>query len=672
MKASEGKRIRIKRLGWLWVVIAVAILVWGYWLFWLRPKSERARQEIAEISMSEQERIVLGAIAADLERRVGEPVVDIAGEDRDEILSRVTEGKETWSRKDFDFGETELFYWNEYELRLPPEEIILAEIRGSVGKTLILRLEGDWMMQLYLDGYSGGFDRDWLSDQNQEGFDFICREHNLSDETLAALKKRLQGKYLFDNDLDLMRHIWGRDWSVMDLETLSLTELIEAYYFMNVKEVLSAGYLQTIKELSTDYFEGMLFGNNTSEWHFDLYDKDHWLNIVCHIHGEAKAEQFDAAIAQKVIASIQRIESQMPGEDMLAAAEKYLESEGQGHLVMIFTKAAQQFELGQEASRRIDKYEAQVIETFITDLGHTEMPRREQAAYQLGRRGVEDSIKRLGIDDSRVVDSLIVATEDIEPQVRKRAVSSLYSENPETIKKILPILLERMSDTDPEVRTAAVGGIPWMGADEKTIEAVIAAVKDVDPRVRESAVLKLLNMRLERELVEPIFKEALQDDDERVRSTAEWALESRAFALSPPTDEEMCRNNLEYVIFPEIEKYLKENNGSYPEKLSDILGKDPYANRILLCPATDDAPGECSYVYRAGDWGVTEGIKPEMVVIYDKRENHAGGFRHVGWADGTVKKMTEEEFQEAIEKDNQGRRELGLVEKDAEGRIKRE
>ena len=56
----------------------------------------------------------------------------------------------------------------------------------------------------------------------------------------------------------------------------------------------------------------------------------------------------------------------------------------------------------------------------------------------------------------------------------------------------------------------------------------------------------------------------------------------------------------------------------------------------------------------------------EMILAYDKFQNHLGQLRHVVFADGHVEKMTELDFQQAVARDNQQRRTLGLPEKPAD------
>ena len=83
--------------------------------------------------------------------------------------------------------------------------------------------------------------------------------------------------------------------------------------------------------------------------------------------------------------------------------------------------------------------------------------------------------------------------------------------------------------------------------------------------------------------------------------------------------------------------------------------------KVFVCPSSGDKVGECSYVWRGVDLGAD--ARPGMILLYDKAENHHEECRNVLFADGHVERILEEDFQEAIDRDNALRREVGLVEK---------
>lgn len=112
-----------------------------------------------------------------------------------------------------------------------------------------------------------------------------------------------------------------------------------------------------------------------------------------------------------------------------------------------------------------------------------------------------------------------------------------------------------------------------------------------------------------------------------------------------------------------IINYQKNFRGFNPTLLQDLtmIAKLPPEN--LICPAAGDQPGSCSYIYRGSD--LNSSAAPEMILAYDKSGVH-GDLRNVLFADATVKKLTESEFQQAIVQDNELRRKKGLPEKPAD------
>ena len=109
-----------------------------------------------------------------------------------------------------------------------------------------------------------------------------------------------------------------------------------------------------------------------------------------------------------------------------------------------------------------------------------------------------------------------------------------------------------------------------------------------------------------------------------------------------------------------IKKYQMENDGDYPatlEKLEDGYGLTSWD---FICPAGSDSVGQCSYTYRGCD--LFAKLPRKMIVAYDKLALHKGR-RNILYADGSVYRPSEKDFQKAIDLDNDYRQQYGLPEK---------
>ena len=109
-----------------------------------------------------------------------------------------------------------------------------------------------------------------------------------------------------------------------------------------------------------------------------------------------------------------------------------------------------------------------------------------------------------------------------------------------------------------------------------------------------------------------------------------------------------------------IRQYQEEHEGKNPSTLEDLLDGTGLTAWDLVCPASSNGAGECSYVYRGSD--LYAYVPDEMILAYDREAWHKGR-RNVLFADGSVKRPLEEAFEKAIEIDNQFRRSLELEEK---------
>jgi len=122
----------------------------------------------------------------------------------------------------------------------------------------------------------------------------------------------------------------------------------------------------------------------------------------------------------------------------------------------------------------------------------------------------------------------------------------------------------------------------------------------------------------------------------------------------------LCAGNL-YDLAEAVRFYQVKNPGMFPATLTDLVETGECDFTTLLCPGSPDEVGECSYIYRIAD--ARDRSSEDMIIAYDKIDNHNGQYRNVLFVRTQVKKMTEQEFTKAIAQDNAERRKLGLPEK---------
>lgn len=107
--------------------------------------------------------------------------------------------------------------------------------------------------------------------------------------------------------------------------------------------------------------------------------------------------------------------------------------------------------------------------------------------------------------------------------------------------------------------------------------------------------------------------------------------------------------------------YANDHDDQLPQKLED-LRKVEMTEKGMICPAVKTKD---SYVYRGK--GLNCSHSPDMIVLHDKKENHAAmNHRNVLFLDSHVEWVPEERFQELIRQDNAYRRKKGLPELPAE------
>ena len=110
-----------------------------------------------------------------------------------------------------------------------------------------------------------------------------------------------------------------------------------------------------------------------------------------------------------------------------------------------------------------------------------------------------------------------------------------------------------------------------------------------------------------------------------------------------------------------IADYQSSHGGANPPTLPAMIEAAGLTPWLLVCPASTDGVGDCSYVYRGEDLDST--ADKAMIIAYDKEPMHQER-RNILFANWHVKRLREDHFEKAVAKDNQLRVQLGLAEKD--------
>ncbi|MBN1846936.1 MAG: hypothetical protein JW810_14715 [Sedimentisphaerales bacterium] len=120
-----------------------------------------------------------------------------------------------------------------------------------------------------------------------------------------------------------------------------------------------------------------------------------------------------------------------------------------------------------------------------------------------------------------------------------------------------------------------------------------------------------------------------------------------------------CMNRLR-SIGSAILAYQEGHQGQSPPDLKTALKEADINEAVLVCPASGDAVGQVSYVYRGLD--LKAGCPVELILAYDRPGNHPN-MVHVLFVDGHVERTPKDLMQTYIEKDNEIRRRNQLPEK---------
>jgi len=149
---------------------------------------------------------------------------------------------------------------------------------------------------------------------------------------------------------------------------------------------------------------------------------------------------------------------------------------------------------------------------------------------------------------------------------------------------------------------------------------------------------------------------ALKVDETTTEAIMKEALAALLVSIRRKTTQFACGTNVS-GLGKAILIYANDHEDKLPLKLEDLREVE-MTEKGMICPAVKTRD---SYVYRGK--GLNTSHSPDMIVLYDKKENHEGtGHRNVLFLDSHVEWVPEERFQELIRQDNAYRRKKGLPE----------
>jgi RNA polymerase sigma factor (sigma-70 family) len=137
------------------------------------------------------------------------------------------------------------------------------------------------------------------------------------------------------------------------------------------------------------------------------------------------------------------------------------------------------------------------------------------------RKWAAEAVGRIGPEAKDAVPVLIEFLQDKDIDLRTKTVYALARIAPES-KSAIPALIKLMKDEDQNVRGVAPFALSRFG--HEGVAPLIEALKDPDNKVRAGAAGCLSQVRGEAKAAVPVLIQALRDKDELVRKTAALAL----------------------------------------------------------------------------------------------------------------------------------------------------
>ena len=122
----------------------------------------------------------------------------------------------------------------------------------------------------------------------------------------------------------------------------------------------------------------------------------------------------------------------------------------------------------------------------------------------------------------------------------------------------------------------------------------------------------------------------------------------------------VCSANLKSIGMG-ILSYTDKHEGDFPSNIETMIEEADLVKKQFICFSDPSDEERISYIYRGAD--LDGSVSGEMIVMYDRQENHGGEGGNVLFVDSQVRFVRVEEMVDLVERDNELRRELGLVEK---------
>lgn len=107
-----------------------------------------------------------------------------------------------------------------------------------------------------------------------------------------------------------------------------------------------------------------------------------------------------------------------------------------------------------------------------------------------------------------------------------------------------------------------------------------------------------------------------------------------------------CASNLHNIAAACV-VYANSHGGAYPDSINTLVQSSGLSSYALNCPASDDAPGKCSYVYLGA---TLNSLSPSnSVVAYEPLSNHQNRGIHVLLNDYSVQWLNAADAQKLID-----------------------